>query len=342
MNPSYFDHQFLVRVVVSLLPVLMFLAALVWLDSFKLLRFRAILQTLGISGLTALFSLFINSLFITWSQIDVKLYSRYGSPIVEELGKALYVVYLIKSNRVGFMVDSAIHGFAVGAGFAGVENIYYLQSLPEANLSLWIIRGFGTAIMHGGATCIFAIMAKNHSDQQATMSFRALLPGLAVAIAIHSFFNHFFLPPLLLTILLLITLPLLMVTVFQHSEKSTRQWLEVGFDTDRELLELITSERMSGSRLGVYLHSLKKKIPAEIVVDMLCYLRLRVELAIKAKGFLLLREAGFKPAPDPEMKRIFDELAYLEKSIGKIGLLTVSPFISTSSQDLWQLQMLGK
>jgi RsiW-degrading membrane proteinase PrsW (M82 family) len=319
-----------------------FLAMLVWLDSFKLIRWRAILLALAAGGVAALMSLFGNSFLLEWSGAERLLYSRYAAPVIEETCKALYLIFLIKTHRVGFMVDSAIHGFAAGAGFACVENIYYLQSLPDANLLLWCIRGFGTAIMHGGATAILAIMVKTRSDHQAAMSFRAFFPGLAVAIFIHSFFNHFFLPPLFLTVLLLLTLPPLMVIVFQQSEKSTRDWLEVGFDTDRELLELITSEKISASRIGGYLQSLKKTFPAEIVFDILCYLRLRLELAIKAKGLLLMREAGFNPAADSDIKKMFAELAYLEESIGKTGRLTVSPFVSASSRDLWQLQMLAQ
>jgi RsiW-degrading membrane proteinase PrsW (M82 family) len=342
MNFAGIERIFFMRVSVSLLPVWAFLATLVWLDSFKLIRLRAILTSMSIGGVAAIACFFLNSFLGNWGQVEMRWYSRYGAPLLEECGKALYVVYLIKASRAGFMVDSAIHGFAIGAGFACVENIYYLQSLPDANLWLWIVRGFGTAIMHGGTTAILAIIAKNRADRNAAASFRAFLPALAVAVVIHSFFNHFFLPPLLLTILLLVALPALMVAVFQQSEKSTRHWLEVGFDTDRELLELITSERISASRLGVYLQTLKKSFPPEIMVDMLCYLRLRVELAIKAKGFLLMREAGLKPPPDPALKSMFEELNYLEKSIGKTGRLTISPFVSARSQDLWQLQMVAQ
>jgi len=337
-----FNPQFFIRIALGLMPVLIFLSTLMVLDSFKLIRARAILLTLGIGGLAALLCWFANSFVLQTTGWEMRWYARYGSPVLEEFCKALYLVYLIKASRVGFMVDSAIHGFAVGAGFACVENIYYLQSLSDPNVLLWIMRGFGTAIMHGGATAMFAILAKSAADQRMTTNWRVFLPGLAVAVAIHSFFNHFLLPPLLMTLLLILSLPLLMVIVFQKSENSTRAWLEVGFDTDRELLELILSEPMSTSRIGLYLQSLRKTFPSEIVMDLICYLRLHLELSIKAKGMLLMREAGFTPAPDPEINKTLSELAYLKKSIGKTGMLALAPFVSIKSQDLWQLQILGK
>jgi hypothetical protein len=73
---------------------------------------------------------------------------------------------------------------------------------------------------------------------------------------------------------------------------------------------------------------------------MMCLLRLRGELAIRAKGILLMREAGFAAAPDPAVKVKFAELRYLEKSIGRTGLLALRPFLHTSTRDLWQLNML--
>jgi hypothetical protein len=75
---------------------------------------------------------------------------------------------------------------------------------------------------------------------------------------------------------------------------------------------------------------------------MLCLLRIHLELAIRAKGILLMRQTGFKPATDPEIKEKFIELSYLEKSIGKTGQLAILPFLHTSRRDLWQLYMLGK
>jgi hypothetical protein len=57
------------------------------------------------------------------------------------------LIYLIKARRVGFMVDSAIHGFA--------------------------------------------LLAQNASEQRAGTNGRVFLPSLAVAVIIHSFFNHY-------------------------------------------------------------------------------------------------------------------------------------------------------
>jgi hypothetical protein len=155
-------------------------------------------------------------------------------------------------------------------------------------------------------------------------------------------FNHFYVSPNLTTVLQLLVLPVFFVGVFHLSELRTRDWLGVGFDSDAELLELIHSGRLSDSRIGSYLEQLKRRFEPTTVADMLCLLRLRLELSIRAKGILLMRQAGFSPEPDPELEAHFAELRYLEHAIGHTGLFAMAPFFHFSDRDLWQYHMLGK
>jgi hypothetical protein len=272
--------------------------------------------------------------------MDLSVYALLGGPLVEEIVKSVFILYLIRARKIGFMVDASIHGFAIGAGFSAVENIYYVSTAPAANIFLWIIRGFGTAVMHGAATAVFAIMTKNLYDRTASFGFRVILPGLLLAVAAHSLFNRFFLGPLITTLVLLVLLPLLVYVVFTRSERLTREWLGMGFDTDARLLEMILTGQLSETNVGKYLKTVKDLFPAEVVFDLLCLLRLQLELAIRAKGILLMREAGFDVSSDPGVKEKFEELRFLEKSVGKTGLRAISPFLRTGTRDLWQLTML--
>ena len=55
----------------------------------------------------------------------------------------------------------------------------------------------------------------------------------------------------------------------------------------------------------------------------------------------MMREAGFEPRPDELVKAKFDELQYLEDSIGNTGLMAVEPIHKWSREDLWQLTLLS-
>lgn len=325
---------------VSLLPVFLFLVSLVILDSFKLVKIRTVLLTIFFGCLISGLCYLINTRLIHTLNVDISVYSRYFAPVIEETLKAVVIIYLIKTDKVGFMVDAAIFGFAVGAGFAFIENIYYLEAVEDATIFLWIVRGFGTAIMHGGTTGICSIISKSFSDNKSSKKIHIFAPGILTAILIHSFFNHFFLPPIMVTVLILLLLPVVFILVFNQSEKFTRRWLGVGFDTDQDMLNMITDGDIQDTKIGRYLSSLKSKFKGEVVVDMLCLLRIHLELSIRAKGILMMRESGFNPPVGEDIKEKFDELKYLEKSIGKTGKLAIAPFLHTSSRDLWELHML--
>ena len=325
---------------VSVLPVFLFLAALVLIDSYKLVALRAILLSVAAGMGAALASYGANIWLRPALGLDWDQYSRYAAPLVEESLKAAFVVYLLLRSKVGFVVDAAIHGFGIGTGFAFLENLYYVQATPGAPIWTWIVRGFGTAIMHGGATAILMMVSKTLLNRFEAFRFYLLLPGLGVAVVLHSLYNHFLLQPILATALIVLVFPWISVAVFQHSERETQAWLGSGFDTDQELLRVVRSGQVSLTPVGRYLKTLRSLFPAEVIVDMMCLLRLNAELAVRAKGVLMIREAGFDAAPDPTVKDKLEELRYLEQSIGKTGLRALHPFLRTSTRDLWQMTVL--
>jgi RsiW-degrading membrane proteinase PrsW (M82 family) len=330
------------RVLIGLLPVFAFLLALILLDSFKLVKPRMVAGLIAAGGVAAVASLFVNLQLGIVFDLDLAILIKYVAPVIEEILKSSIIVYLIVRHRVAFLVDAAIVGFAVGAGFAAVENIHYFVALSNNSVALWVVRGFGTALMHGSVSAIVAIISIQMMETRGGPRPWVFVPGIALAIILHSTFNHFFIAPTMTTVLILVVLPAFFVVVFHFSERQTREWLGTGFDTDAELLEMISAGRASDSRIGAYLEELRQRFPPPTVVDMLCLLRLRLELSIRAKGILIARQAGFEVPPDPDMEGRFAELHYLEHSIGRTGLLAMSPLFHFSDRDLWQYHMIGK
>jgi RsiW-degrading membrane proteinase PrsW (M82 family) len=333
--------DFVLHALLGLLPVCCFLATLVYLDSYRLVALKWVVSAIVLGCGAAVASYPLNLIGLEWLDVDFALYTRYGAPIIEEALKALIIWVLMRNNRIGFLVDAAIFGFAVGAGFAIVENMYYLTILPDMKLGTWIVRGFGTAIMHGGATAIFAVISYTMLGQHPTKGRLALLPGLLIAMITHSVFNHFFFAPIVNTVLVLCILPVLFAAIFDRSDRALSDWLGTGFDTDTELLALINSGDFSASKVGIYLQSLREKFDGPIVADLLCYLRLHTELSMRAKGLLMMRESGFANKAGEETRAKLDEMKYLEKSIGATGKLAMKPFLRMSRKDLWQFYMLS-
>jgi RsiW-degrading membrane proteinase PrsW (M82 family) len=328
---------------IALVPVLVFLAALVYFDSFKLLGFRTVFAAIAVGAVAAGASYPINTLAFASFPGEFESYSRYVSPWIEEFLKAVPVIFFIRTRRVGLQVDAAIVGFAVGTGFALVENLYYLASRPDAALAVQVIRGFGTAIMHGGATATLAMISVAIYEKRPSSGLHILVPGFLAAVALHSAFNHLLVRPVLATLVILLILPFVIYCVFQHSERVLRDWLDSDLDSKVQLLQLINTGSFLDSPSGRYLRSLRNRFRGEVLADMLCYVRLHGELALRAKGVLLMRESGMEEPPiDTEMHERLAELAQLEHSIGKTGVLALRPLIMATGKDVWQLRLLGR
>ncbi len=332
---------FFLRFAVAVAPVLGFLAVLILLDSYKLVRFRLVVLLLAFGALCALCAYLINSAGFRMFAASPEVYPRFFAPLVEEVLKASLLVYLIRAGRIGFVVDACILGFAIGAGFAVVENFVYLQTIVADNPVTWLIRGVGTAVMHGGATALFGVFARSlgaRTDRPAAWVF---LPGLLLACLLHSLYNQAIVSPVAAAAAVSGGVPVLMIGIFAWSEKGLRSWLGEGFDRDVELLRMLTTGRFLETRAGQYLVSLTRAFPPATVADMLCALRIRVELALRVKGDLLKREAGFEVVPDPGTLARLQELRFLEKGIGRTGRLAMSPLLPKNARDRWQLESLG-
>jgi RsiW-degrading membrane proteinase PrsW (M82 family) len=332
--------QVLVKGLLGMTPVALYLVSLVILDSYKLVRLRSVLAAVIAGWVALLVCNYLNAFLLNALALDTISFSRYIAPLTEETAKAAYLVFLIRTRRVGFMVDAVIFGFAIGAGFGILENIFYLRLIPEAKIYAWILRGCGTALMHGSTTAIFGVLAQREFEHGKTGRALQLLLPLAAAVVVHSFYNHFFLSPLHMALILVLGVPLITTLVYRDSERSLEKWLGVGFDGDAEILEFINQGKISGSRIGDYLTSLGDRFPPLVVVDMMCLLRVQVELAIEAKGILMLRREGYDIKPSDDLKDKIAEMEFLAKSIGPTGRLALMPLRRSCGREAWEAHLL--
>lgn len=336
------DIQAILSHAVAFLPVLVILAILRLMDSYKLVPAQRILLALLSGGVAAGFCYALNSTIFRLFPGNAMGYARFGAPVAEELAKGCYWIFLIATTRVAFMVDAGICAFAAGAGFSLVENFAYLQTTTGQGIAVSTLRGLGTAMMHGGVAAIAAMVSIFLAERLGWRGIRLFVPGLLFGMAIHSFFNLGLFSPLVSTVAMLVSMPLLIAGVLLWSEASLRNWLGSKLDRDLELLEMIATGKLYSTPSGAYLQSLQDRFHPSVRGDMLCMLQLTIELSVRAKGDLLLREAGMEIAPDPEIDAQFQELAYLERSIGRTGLLAVAPLLSHTPRELWEMRRLAQ
>lgn len=330
------------KIFICLSPVFLLLLLFLFLDSFRLVNKKILIACLGWGILSAVLSFFTNTFLIREYGLSFDLFSGYIAPVVEELLKMALILVLIKANKIGFMIDGAIYGFTIGAAFSFAENIFYLinYAAGEPNLMVWITRGFGTAVMHGGTTAVLAILVISSLNRQNYMGI-ALFTGIVTAVIIHAVFNALTEWPVFATMFILIIIPLALVLSFQFNENAIRKWLEMEFDTEVSMLTMIRKGKFSETRTGKFLLSIRSHFPAEVVFDLYCFITLYTELSIKAKSLMMLKENDFEVPPDPDIQDKLKELKSLRKQIGNAGYLAISPVLRMNRKDLWKLSLLA-
>ena len=333
----------LIKVFVSLIPVFLFLIMLLYLDSLKLVS-KSLLSICLVWGLvSAGLSFFLNTWLINKLTFSFDTYSGFIAPFVEEFLKCGMLWFMIKRNKIGFMIDGAIYGFSVGAAFSFAENLFYLTQYAgdESNLMIWITRGFGTAIMHSGTAAIFGILCMSALNRKSGLGL-ATVTGLLAAIIIHGIFNQFLVSPLISTVIIILMVPLSIIVIFNSNEQSIRNWLELEFDSEVRMLRMIRKGQFAQTKTGSFLVSLKTHFPGEVVLDMYCFISLYLELSMKAKSMIMLKENDLVTPPDPDLPVKLSELKALKKSIGRGGYLAIAPVLRMNRKDLWKLYLLEK
>ena len=327
---------FLLEAPIALLPTLAFLILLDRLDSFRLVSVHAALIALLAGGALAVLAYFVNAAVMDALGIAIGPYTRYGAPVVEEALKAAVMIFLFMRARIGFLIDAAIIGFALGTGFALIENLYYLYTFPDANVGVWIVRGFGTAMMHGGATAIFGVLAQSWTERHTKFEAALYLPGFLAAISVHSLFNHMLGAPMIATGVMMLLVPAILFAVFAKSEHRIHDWL-IKDHADHEKLLATMSVEFAHSEAGRFISELADKFEGTHTADIYAYMRLHTELVLRAEEFSLAREAGTKPQVTGQDRQQFRDLHDLERKIGKTALLALWPHLHYSRQELAEL-----
>lgn len=343
------QFELVFKIAIALLPALLMLIVCDRFEAFNLVRFRKIVAMLLIGGALAVIAYFANGALIGALALDFADYSRFVAPLVEETAKASPIIILYAANRIGFKIDAAIIGFAIGTGFSIIENGYQLYLFADASVGVWLVRGLGTAVMHGGATALFAVITHELTDEQAVaraadyrLNMLYFIPGLIAAAAIHAGFNLFDERPLLLMVVAFTVVPLALFAVLSIGEAAARNWILSDNRVHEQILADIETGTFAGSEAGLALCAVADRFGPDLRDEVFDYLKIHTELVLRAERLLLARgEPGDCAEPGAEDRALFDRLNALEARLGKAALRALHPLLHFSRNDLWEMHLLA-
>ena len=341
------DPGQIAKLAVAFAPVIVLLVVFERLDVFRLVSGGAVAAYAAMGAGLAALSYISNSHMMDGLPIGFTDYSRYVAPVIEEVLKALVIVGLFATDRVGFKLDAAIAGFAVGAGFSVFENGYLLTIFPGASLGVWLVRGFGTAVMHGGTTALFAVITHEFSEHQAHHNGShtklypwVFAPGLLVAIAIHSAFNHLPGDPMLAMVGAMVLIPLTLLAVFAKGGATAHDWLEHDHERHAQMLADIRAGRFEDTEDGRALAALAQRFPPRIAREAREWIELQLALVLRAEEVLLAHEQGERIEVGAAEHAEFQRLDALARDLGHAARHAILPHLRFSRSDLYEMHML--
>lgn len=331
----------------ALVPVLILLVVFVWLDAFALMRLSEVMFLLLLGGLAAIASYPVSGGLIDTLPIGFSNYSRFVAPWIEEAIKGLMVIGLFWFNRIGYKLDAVISGFAIGAGFSVVENIIYLTVFPEYGTGTWLVRGLGTAVMHGTVLAIFAAVAHELAERETReaagdFNFNLLwfLPGYLAAVGLHLAFNQFPDRPMLAMLASAIFAPVVILGIFSFGTAEAGRWLEEEYAAHKAELESLRRGDWPDTAEGRRIGALADRVGGEGARRIRRYLELLTWLVVEAEETMLEEAAGDAEFDEEQIRAAFAELEGLRGALGKSTFATLKALLPFSRNDYWEVSEL--
>jgi RsiW-degrading membrane proteinase PrsW (M82 family) len=328
---------------VALVPVLLLTAGFIWLDVFKLMSLWETLGLLLLGGIAAAAAYPLSGVFLDTLPLGFNNYSRFVAPWIEEALKTIVIISLFRFNRIGFKLDAVISGFAVGAGFSVVENILYLMRFPDLPAAVWMVRGLGTAVMHGTTLAILAAIAHELSEREtreaaARYDFNPLwfVPGFLAAVAIHTAFNQFPGQPMLAMLGTLVLAPLALMAIFRFGSGEAQQWLGVERDAHRAMLETLRSGQFPDDATGRRIAALAARSGPQNGERIREYWEVQTRLVLTAEE-TLLEQSHSDGRVETDIEEALSRAAKLKREIGRSTMAALAPLLPFSRNDYWEL-----
>jgi RsiW-degrading membrane proteinase PrsW (M82 family) len=328
----------------ALVPVLVLLSVFAWLDVFALMRPRELAALIALGGLGAVIAYPISGRMLDTLPIGFSNYSRFIAPWIEEAIKGAFVIILFRMNRIGFKLDAVLSGFAIGAGFSVVENIFYLSFFPQYGVGTWLVRGLGTALMHGTTTAVFAAVAhelaeRENRDAASRFDFRIwwFIPGYLAAVILHTIFNQFPERPLFAMLGALVATPLAIMLIFHFGHVEAARWLDKDYADHGAQLAVLEAGGWPDTPDGRKIAALAQRLGPEAEGRIRSYYRTLAWLVVEAEESMIEESGGDVELNRAEVLSALADLNRLKAAMGRSTFAALKPLLPFSRNDFWEI-----
>lgn len=331
--------------VIALIVPLLFLGFIYTFDVYQTGQFHIIMKCLFWGGVV-----FAPATFANWALIHLELTNQdtithFAAPIYEEIFKGLILFYLVRRAKFTYSVDGAIYGFAVGTGFAVVENCFYIYPNISAASQIALQRVFLANLVHAFSSAAIGITLGISRLETPKLRWGIPAFGLLLAIGQHMLFNiligkeglHpviFFLP----------VFPgvLFIFYVMQRGKKQAQGWIKEKLGMDNRITrgEVALVDRLTAPDDPLYPVVERFGVGTASQVEKLLYLQAHIGIKSKALDGLRGNDTIYK-AVGAEIDKMRTKMKKIQGEIGVYPMLFVRGLFTDEMASVWE-QMQSK
>jgi RsiW-degrading membrane proteinase PrsW (M82 family) len=324
---------------------LVFLYVVYTLDLYKTGEFRFVLIGFAWGGLAWVIARYVNQfayrVFIfPLPGASFETVARYIAPAVEEILKALFLLYLVRRPNFTYFVDGAIYGFSIGIGFAVFENYEYVLGTNQA-LGLAIGRVLSSNLIHASASALVGVAVGIARFQRLPKKILFTLGGLLIAIAVHTVFNNL-VAELQGSGMLIIYASILGISAagvvaftIKRGLAEEKTWIEEKLgDADRVTAKEAAAVQKLSSIQDV-LAPLAERFGPEKAEQIENFLVIQARLGILRKTLDKLNDEKMRKSVEEQMAKLRLEMDKSRRQVGAYCMLYLRNIFPEDSSPLW-------
>ena len=326
--------------ILALLIPLLFLGIIHKSDFYQTGQFHIIWRCLFWGGITFAPATFTYSFLENFWLKNTEIVIHFAAPVYEELLKGLILLYLVRRAKFTYAVDGALYGFAIGTGFAVVENFYYIFFFDISGATeIALQRIFSANLVHAFSSATLGITLGMFRSRTSRQRWYLPVLGLIFAIGQHMLFNILIgRKEISSTLFYIPIIPgiLFMYYIMQRGKKQAQIWIKekLGMDSFVTRSEAVLVDRLTDPEDALY--PIVERFGAEKAgqVEKLLYLQARLGIKRKALDGFRDNDAIHKDV-EAEIKDMYKDMKKIQREIGAYVMLFVRGLFTEEMLSVW-------
>jgi protease PrsW len=285
----------------------------------------------------------LHTALVRLAGIDFPTLTRYIAPFSEEILKALILIWLVRRANFTYFVDGAIYGFAIGIGFAVLENYDYILSSQSTALSVAIGRTLSSNLVHATSSAMVGVtlgLGRFQRGQARRSLF--LLGGLLAAVLLHGGYNSALVslssqPVWVFVVAFLTGLggTALIIGIIQRGLAEERRWIAESLGDFQRITAGEAKAVDQLAEINAILKPLAERFGKEKAALIGQVLVLQARLGIYRKTLAKLPEEWMRQDAETRIAQLNKDMERLRRKIGVYPMLYLRQIFPEKNRSTW-------